>query len=231
MLLATRRLHRITKEHSGRPCRSEPVELLISAGGASIHRLRAAFHVAVVDQTLCKLVAVLPKRISPSSRGGKVDGASFSSLLPADSRAGKLPLQYHIVTIQPFASLLSWIRASAAKGKQAARSVTYLRRRRRGLKRSIWACVWRRRRLEPHLFRIGLRHRPPESGQVRATAKGTLRNNCFRSASDIISGSGPVFIERDACCKRPFLSLQNGYSASAPTSRRSSGNGNQWPRA
>ena len=81
----------------------------ISAGGASISTdSRAAFHVAVVDQILLcnRLPFYLETGLAFSSRGGKVDGASFR---PSYLQIPVL-VNYHfnikdIVTIQPFAGL------------------------------------------------------------------------------------------------------------------------------
>lgn len=81
----------------------------ISAGGVSVSTdSRAAFHVAVVDQILLcdRLPFYLETGLAFSSRGGKVDGASFR---PAYLQIPVL-VNYHfnikdIVTIQPFAGL------------------------------------------------------------------------------------------------------------------------------
>ena len=81
----------------------------ISAGGVSASTdSRASFHVAVVDQILLcnKLPFYLETGLAFSSRGGKVDGASFR---PSYLQIPVL-VNYHfnikdVVTIQPFAGL------------------------------------------------------------------------------------------------------------------------------
>lgn len=140
----------------------------ISAGGASISTdSRASFHVAVTDQILLcnKLPFYLETGLAFSSRGGKVDGVSFR---PSYLQIPVL-VNYHfnikdIVTIQPFAGLYyglgigGKVKVGDEKGDIFGDEG--------GLKRSdLGRASGRRRRLETHLLRAGLRHRLPESGQ------------------------------------------------------------------
>lgn len=140
----------------------------ISAGGASISTdSRASFHVAVTDQILLcnKLPFYLETGLAFSSRGGKVDGVSFR---PSYLQIPVL-VNYHfnikdIVTIQPFAGLYyglgigGKVKVGDEKGDIFGDEG--------GLKRSRpGRASGRRRRLETHLLRTGLRHRLPESGQ------------------------------------------------------------------
>ena len=130
----------------------------ISAGGASISTdSRASFHVAVTDQILLcnKLPFYLETGLAFSSRGGKVDGVSFR---PSYLQIPVL-VNYHfnikdIVTIQPFAGLYYGL-GIGGKVKVGDEKGDIRSGRASG----------RRRRLETHLLRTGLRHRLPESGQ------------------------------------------------------------------
>ena len=141
----------------------------ISAGGASISTdSRASFHVAVTDQILLcnKLPFYLETGLAFSSRGGKVDGVSFR---PSYLQIPVL-VNYHfnikdIVTIQPFAGLYYGLGRRRPDARPDRNVSTRLRRRRRVETFRSGRASGRRRRLETHLLRTGLRHRLPESGQ------------------------------------------------------------------
>ena len=153
----------------------------ISAGGASISTdSRAAFHVAVVDQILLcnRLPFYLETGLAFSSRGGKVDGASFR---PSYLQIPVL-VNYHfnikdIVTIQPFAGLYygfgigGKMKAGGEKGDIFGDEG--------GLKRSDLGVrlgtgvVWKRIYFGLG-YDIGCLNLIKESD-----GEGTMRNNCF----------------------------------------------------
>lgn len=153
----------------------------ISAGGASISTdSRAAFHVAVVDQILLcnRLPFYLETGLAFSSRGGKVDGASFR---PSYLQIPVL-VNYHfnikdIVTIQPFAGLYYGF-GIGGKMKAGGEKADIFGDE-GGLKRSDLGVrlgagvVWNRIYFGLG-YDIGCLNLVKESN-----GEGTLRNNCF----------------------------------------------------
>ena len=117
----------------------------ISAGGASISTdSRASFHVAVTDQILLcnKLPFYLETGLcllEPRRQGRRRE---LPPLLPANPRAGELPLQHQGHRHDP-ALRRSLLRARHRRQSEGRRREgRHLRRRRRVGNVPTWACVW-----------------------------------------------------------------------------------------
>ena len=159
---------KLRKEHPGRPRRTEPVELL-DFGRRCVHQHRLAGLVPrrrdrsdpALQQT-----ALLPRNraclLEPRRQGRRRE---LPPLLPANPRAGELPLQHQGHRYDPTLrrSLLRARHRRQSEGRR--REGRHLRRRRRVETFRPGRASGRRRRLETHLLRAGLRHRLPESGQ------------------------------------------------------------------
>lgn len=150
---------KLRKEHPGRPRRTEPVELL-DFGRRCVHQHRLAGLVPrrrdrsdpALQQT-----TLLPRNraclLEPRRQGRRRE---LPPLLPANPRAGELPLQHQGHRYDPTLrrSLLRARHRRQSEGRR--REGRHLRRRRRVETFRSGRASGRRRRLETHLLRTGL---------------------------------------------------------------------------